>query len=163
MTQQPDQPGRRMSSRAPSAADAVFRRALRDMLTLLAALTALGTSVGAIVAGQPGIWGAVIGVGLALLFSGTTIVSMLVTTRASLQAFAAVVLGAWLGKVIVVIVVLTLIQDRHFYDKTVFAVVVLVGALGSAFLDYRAVTHGRVPYVEPGAQQADVRPGPEAS
>ncbi|PVU83649.1 hypothetical protein DDP54_12320 [Cellulomonas sp. WB94] len=137
-----------------SAAAAVFRRALRDMLVLLAALAVLGVGAGALVAGRPGVWGALIGVGLALVFSGTTIISMLVTARASVQQLAAVVLGAWLGKVLVVIVVLALIQDRDFYDKPVLAVVLLVGVVGSAVLDYRAVSRGRVPYVEPGVQQA---------
>jgi len=161
MTTEPDQPA--VSPVSRSAADAVFRRALRDMLMLLAALTVLGVGIGALVAGRPGVWGALIGVGLALVFSGTTIVSMLVTARASVQRLAAVVLGAWLGKVVVVIVVLALIQDRDFYDKPVLAVVLLIGVVGSAVLDYRAVSRGRVPYVEPGARQAAAGPGQDPS
>jgi len=161
MTTEPDQPA--MPPVPHSAADAVFRRALRDMLVLLAALAVLGVGIGALAAGRPGVWGALIGVGLALVFSGTTIVSMLVTARASVQRLAAVVLGAWLGKVLVVIVVLALIQDRDFYDKPVLAVVLLVGVVGSAVLDYRAVSRGRVPYVEPGVRQADTGPGHGAS
>ena len=161
MTTEPDQPA--MPPVPHSAADAVFRRALRDMLVLLAALAVLGVGIGALVAGRPGAWGALIGVGLALVFSGTTIVSMLVTARASVQRLAAVVLGAWLGKVLVVIVVLALIQDRDFYDKPVLAFVLLVGVVGSAVLDYRAVSRGRVPYVEPGVRQADTGPGHGAS
>ncbi|MGV8977692.1 MAG: hypothetical protein ACOH17_06590 [Cellulomonas sp.] len=146
------------STAPPSAADAVFRRALRDMLVLLAALAVLSIGVGGLVAGRAGVWGALIGVGLALVFSGTTVVSMLVTSRASAARLAAVVLGAWLAKVLVVIVVLALIQDRGFYDKPVLAVVLLVGVVGSAVLDYRAVSRGRVPYVEPGVRQADSGP-----
>jgi hypothetical protein len=161
MTTEPHQPA--VPPVPSSAADAVFRRALRDMFVLLAALAVLGVGIGALAAGRPGVWGALIGVGLALVFSGTTIVSMLVTARASLQRLAAVVLGAWLGKVLVVIVVLALIQDRDFYDKPVLAVVLLVGVVGSAVLDYRAVSRGRVPYVEPGVRQADTGPGHGAS
>lgn len=134
---------------AHSAADAVFRTALRDMLILLGLLTVLGVGIGALVAGMEGVWGALIGVGLALVFSGTTVVSMLRTSGSSPQTMAAVVMGAWLAKVIVVIVVLALIQDLDFYSKPVLAVVLLVGVLGSAYLDYRAVSRGRIPYVEP--------------
>ena len=72
MTTEPDQPA--VSPVSHSAADAVFRRALRDMLVLLAALAVLGVGIGALVAGRPGAWGALIGVGLALVFSGTTVV-----------------------------------------------------------------------------------------
>ncbi|NMM16558.1 MAG: hypothetical protein HHJ14_05275 [Cellulomonas sp.] len=156
MTTEPHQPA--VPPVPSSAAAAVFRRALRDVLVLLAALAVLGVGVGALAAGQPGVWGALVGVGLALVFSGTTIVSMLVTSRASGARLAAVVLGAWLGKVLVVIVVLALIQDRDFYDRPVLAVVLLVGVVGSAVLDYRAVSRGRVPYVEPGVRQADAGP-----
>lgn len=156
MTTEPRQPA--VPPVPSSAAAAVFRRALRDVLVLLAALAVLGVGVGALTAGRPGVWGALVGVGLALVFSGTTIVSMLVTSRASAARLAAVVLGAWLGKVLVVIVVLALIQDRDFYDRPVLAVVLLVGVVGSAVLDYRAVSRGRVPYVEPGVRQADSGP-----
>ena len=156
MTTEPHQPV--VPPVPSSAAAAVFRRALRDVLILLAALAVLGVGVGALAAGRPGVWGALVGVGLALVFSGTTIVSMLVTSRASAARLAAVVLGAWLGKVLVVIVVLAFIQDRDFYDRPVLAVVLLVGVVGSAVLDYRAVSRGRVPYVEPGVRQADAGP-----
>lgn len=139
-------PGRSSSS---AAADAVFRRALRDMLLLLAVLTVLGVGVGALVSGSAGVWGALIGVGLALVFSGTTVVSMLRTSGSSPQAMAGVVMGAWLGKVVVVIVVLAVLRGQTFYDRAVLAIVLIAGVLGSALLDYRAVTNGRVPYVEP--------------
>jgi hypothetical protein len=160
MTTEPDQPTSARPARpAPSAAaDAVFRHALRGMLVLLAALAVLGVGIGALVAGRRGVWGALIGIALALVFSGTTVVSMLVTAGSSLQKLAAVVMGAWLGKVVVVIVVLALLQDLDFYDKPVLAVVLLVGVVGSAFLDYRSVSRGRVPYVEPGAPRPDPRP-----
>ncbi|WP_315097259.1 hypothetical protein [uncultured Cellulomonas sp.] len=147
----PTDPSSAPARAARSAADQVFRTALRDMLVLLGALVVLGVGIGALVAGTKGVWGALIGVGLALVFSGTTVVSMLRTSGASPQKMAAVVMGAWLGKIIVVIVVLALITERDFYSKPVLAIVLLVGVLGSAYLDYRAVTRGRIPYVEPGA------------
>ncbi|AEE46930.1 hypothetical protein [Cellulomonas fimi] len=134
-----------------TAAEAVFRSALRDTLLLLGALTVLGVGIGALVAGMPGVWGALIGVGLALVFSGTTVVTMLLTVHSSPQKMAAVVMGAWLGKVVVVIVVLALLRDLTFYSKGVLAAVLAVGVLGSAYLDYRAVSRGRVPYVEPSS------------
>jgi len=141
-----------MTRTAPAdAARDVFRAALRDMLVLLAALAVLGVGIGYLVAGTPGVWGAVIGVGLALLFSGTTVLSMLRTARSTPTTMAAVVLGAWLGKFAVLIAVLAVLRGREFYSKEVLAVVLIVGVLGSAVLDYRAVRNGRVPYVTPAA------------
>ncbi|GEA89505.1 hypothetical protein [Cellulomonas cellasea] len=142
-------------STSSAAADAVFRRALRDMLLLLAVLSVLGVGIGALVAGSAGVWGALIGVGLALVFSGTTVVSMLRTSGSTPQAMAGVVMGAWLAKIVVVIVVLAVLRDLDFYDRTVLAIVLILGVLGSALLDYRAVANGRVPYVEPADRGPD--------
>ena len=97
------------------------------------------SGLGALLAGTPGVWGAVIGVGLALLFSGTTIVSMLVTSHKPATTMAAVVMGAWLGKVVVLIAVLALLRGEDFYHRGVLAAVLVVGVVGSALLDLRAV------------------------
>lgn len=139
------------TSPAPDATTAVFRRALRDTVLLLGVLAVLGIGVGALVAGLPGVWGALVGVGLALVFSGTTVVAMLRTLHSPPHTMAAVVMGTWLAKVLVVVVVLALIRDQDFYSRGVLAAVLALGVVGSAVLDYRAVANGRVPYVEPGA------------
>ena len=146
-----------MTSPEPGdAAREVFRTALRDMFVLLAVLSVLGVSIGFLMAGTAGLWGALIGVALALMFSGTTVLSMLRTAHSSATTMAAVVLGAWLAKFLVLIVVLALLRGQDFYSRTVLALVLVVGVLGSAVLDYRAVRNGRVPYVTPADQSASV-------
>ncbi|GAA2727197.1 hypothetical protein [Cellulomonas aerilata] len=140
--------------RSHDAVTSVFRTALRDMLVLLGALAVLGIGLGYAVAGMPGVWGALIGIGLALLFSGTTVASMLLTARAPATTMAAVVMGAWLAKVVVLIAVLALIRDEDFYHRGVLAAVLFAGVIGSALLDYRAVRVGRVPYVTPSGDAA---------
>ncbi len=125
------------------------------MLVLLGALLVIGTLVGWLVAGAAGVWGALVGVGLALVFSGTTIVAMLLTTRSTAQTMALVVMGTWLAKVAVVVVVLAILRGQDFYSPGVLAVTLMVGVLGSAYLDYRAVTRARLPYVEPAPRDAD--------
>lgn len=147
-----------------TAVDAVFRRALRDTLLFLGALTVLGVGLGALVAGPPGVWGALIGVGFALVFCGTTIVVMQRTAHAAPQAMAIAVMGSWLAKLVVVMVALALLRGQTFYDRVVLLVVVAVGTIGSALLDYRAVAAGHVPYVEPAqapAHQHEDGPGHE--
>jgi len=138
-------------TRRDTSAEDVFRTSLRTMLWLLGGLLVLGVPIGWLVAGSAGVWGALIGVGLALVFSGTTIVAMLRTAHSNAQVMAAVVMGTWLAKVIVVIVVLAILRDQDFYSRQVLAVVLLVGVLGSAYLDYRAVTRARIPYGDPSA------------
>lgn len=132
----------------------VLRRALRDMLVLVGVLAVVGIAAGAVVAGVPGVWGAVIGVLVALVFSGTTVVSMLRTTQSSAATTGAVILGAWLVKMIVLVALFAVLDDLDFYHRGVLVAVVLVGVLGSVYLDYRAVQRGRVPYVQPGERPA---------
>jgi len=133
----------------PDPAHDVFRASLRMMGWLLVSLSVLGLGAGYAFARGPGVWAALMGVAVAALFSGTTIVSMLRTTRSSPTTMAAVVLGAWLGKILVLMVVLATISDRDFYNRVVFGAVLFAGVVGSALLDYRAVVGGRVPYVTP--------------
>ncbi|MEV7974333.1 hypothetical protein [Cellulomonas sp. NPDC089187] len=133
---------------APQTAP-VYRTALRHTLLLSAVLVVVGGGIGLAVSGTPGLWGALIGAGLALLFSGATPLSMLVTAGSTIQRMTAVVMGTWLVKVIVVIGVLVVLRGLDFYDSTVFGIVLLAGVAASAFLDYRAVVGTRVPYISP--------------
>ncbi|GGC12005.1 hypothetical protein [Cellulomonas carbonis] len=148
----PDQPALAGEARpSGGAVHAVFRRALRDMLVLVAAVAVLGVGIGYALEGVPGVWGALIGAGVALVFSGTTVLSMLRTADASATTTGAVILGAWLVKMLLLVVLFAVLDDLTFYDREVLVVVVLAGVLGSVYLDYRAVRTGRVPYVEPAA------------
>lgn len=147
-----EQPVEQTIGQHGQAVRAVFRTALRDVLVLLGALTVLGVAIGALVSGLPGVWGALLGVGVALLFSATTVWAMLRTVDASPSTTAGVVMGSWLVKMVVLIVILVVLRGMDFYDRWVFAAVLLVGVIGSAVLDYRAVSRGRIPYVEPGAR-----------
>jgi hypothetical protein len=147
-----------MTETRTDAARNVFRTALRDMLLLLAVLAVLGIGLGALLAGTPGVWGAAIGVGLALLFSGTTIASMLLTSHKPATTMAAVVMGAWLAKVVVLIAVLAVLRGEDFYHRGVLAAVLVVGVVGSALLDLRAVRGGRVPYVIPSEPEGPRHP-----
>lgn len=142
------QPG----SESTAAERAVLRAAGRDGLILVAGLAVLGSVVGYLVAGLPGVWGALVGAALAGLFCGATVVSMMLTVGKGAAATGAVVMGGWLVKMAVLIAVLAVLSRQDFYDRWVLMIVVMVGAIGSALLDYRAVKDGRVPYVQPDAR-----------
>lgn len=145
----PATPGGHAPTPGAAAVRAVLRRALRDMLVLVAVVAVGGSVVGWLLEGTPGLWGALIGAAVALVFSGTTVLSMLRTADSSAATTGMVILGAWLLKMIVLVVVLAVLDGMTFYDREVLVVVVLVAVLGSVYLDYRAVATGRVPYVEP--------------
>ena len=128
---------------------AVLRTAGRDGLILVAGLAVLGSVVGYLIGGMPGVWGALVGAALAGLFCGATVVSMMLTVGKGAAATGAVVMGGWLVKMVILIAVLAVLSRQDFYDRWVLMVVVMIGAVGSAVLDYRAVKDGRIPYVQP--------------
>jgi hypothetical protein len=47
------------------------------------------------------------------------------------------------------IIVIASIRNEEFYNKPIFAVILLIGAIGSAALDILAVSKVRQPYVTP--------------
>jgi hypothetical protein len=112
-------------------------------------LLAVAVPIGWAVAGVPGVWGAVLGVLVPVLFLGITAAVALVTARLSTSTLGAAVLGSWLLKIAVLIVVLVALDGRDFYDRGVFFVVFLVGTAGFLVVEALVVVRTKVPYVEP--------------
>jgi hypothetical protein len=137
---------------APTALVAPMRRMLR--VGTIAALVALPASalVGWLLGGAPGAWGALIGMGLAVAFFGVTVAVALATARMDPTRLGIWVLGSWLVKMVLLIVVLALLRDADFYSRPALFAALLVGTAGSLLLEARIVTSTRVPYVEPGPQ-----------
>jgi hypothetical protein len=131
-----------------AAAKQSFRLALRDMIVLLVVLLVVGVVVGALVAGAQGVWGALLGVALALVFSGTTVLSVLRTADDPPARAVAVIMALWLAKIVVVFVALAVLSRFDFYSRPVLGIVLLVGVLGSAYLDLRAVQRTRAVYTD---------------
>jgi len=133
----------------PDAADELFRSALRWVLLFLSSLAVVSTVVGALVSGWAGVWGALLGVAIAVVFSGTTVWSMWYTSRVSPTAMVAVVAGSWALKIVVLFVATAVLHGMDFYTPGVLVVVILVGVLGSLVIDLVSFQRARVPYVGP--------------
>jgi hypothetical protein len=125
-----------------------MRRVLR--IGLIASLVALPIAVliGYLVAGASGAWGAAIGMGIAIGFFTITVGIALVTAGMDATALGASVLGSWLVKMILLLVVLALLRDADFYSRPVLFVSLLVGTIGTLVLEALVVTRTRVPYTE---------------
>ncbi|WP_402466554.1 hypothetical protein [Isoptericola aurantiacus] len=145
--QQPDGPG--PDDESTAAERVILRTALRDMLVLVGGLLVLGCAVGALVDGMAGVWGALVGATLAAFFCATTIWSMMRTIGANPVKMFALIMGTWMAKIVVLVVVLALLKQADFYNAYVLVAVLALGVAGSALLDYRAVKNTRMPYVQP--------------
>lgn len=135
----------------PHVTKEIFASALRATLIMLVVLTVVGIGVGALVAGLPGVWAALLGVAVTLIFSGTTIASMLYTADKGPNVTMAMLLGGWIAKMLVLVILLAILGQMDFYHHMIFAVIVMIGVVGSAALDMLSVVRGRQPYVNPGA------------
>ena len=141
----------------------VFRRALRDVLLFTGGLVVVGSLVGWLVAGVPGLWAGLLGGAVSLLVAGTTVATMLLTAGSDLGRVGAVALAAWVVKAAILIGAFVALRGSELVDRPLFSLVVVAGVLGSLALDYRAVARGRVPYVDPsggsGGSPADPTAG----
>ncbi|ROQ41291.1 hypothetical protein EDF46_0667 [Frondihabitans sp. PhB188] len=116
-------------------------------------IAVVGSVIGGIAAGSHGVAGALIGTALALVFTGLTAVSILLGLRASggsliSGAFFGIVLGGWLLKFIIFLVLVVLLKDQTWVNTVVLFVCIVAGVLGSLVVDVVVVMRSRVPYVD---------------
>lgn len=115
----------------------------------LLALAVVGSGLAYLLAGIPGVWGALIGAALGGLFILATAGSILVGAKTSATNLAMIVLGGWLLKLIFLVVALAVLRNYYFYNRVaLFAVVcgAVAVVLGSEVM---AVLKTKVTYVQP--------------
>ncbi|WP_080795410.1 hypothetical protein [Corynebacterium pacaense] len=95
----------------------------------------------------PGIWGVLIGAAIGGGFVLLTALSVLLTSNTTVSTTGAVVLGSWLLKIVVLLVVLFLIQDMEFYDRTALFVTVVLALVVVLGTEVWGVITSRVTYV----------------
>ncbi|MFD1507437.1 hypothetical protein FE374_13415 [Georgenia yuyongxinii] len=122
---------------------------LRNLTVLVLGLAIVGSGVGYLVAGMPGVWGALMAAGIAALFMIGTVIAMLVTADKPIQIASAAGVGGWLVKMVIMFGVLVLVRGRDFYSPGTFFVVLVLALIGSFAIEATAVLKARVPNVEP--------------
>lgn len=96
---------------------------------------------------MPGVWGALIGSVIGGAFVLLTVVSVLVTSRTNPQTTMAVVMGTWLVKIVVVLLVLVALKNMHFFDHVALAVTVIVALVVGLISETWGVLTARVTYI----------------
>lgn len=135
----------------------IMQTVLRWSIFLTIAVAVLGGIVGWFVAGWSGVWSAVIAAGVVLLFTAVTAVSIIFAAKMPSTYFMAVILGAWLLKLVAFIGVLAIVRAFDFTHDWMLWGTMLVALVGALAIDVVVVLRSRQPYV------SDVElPGPEA-
>jgi len=120
---------------------------------LAVAIAVVGSIVGFLVDGSVGLVSALIGAAMAFLFLGVTAGSILLANRIAHSDFLnplffVTVLGGWLLKFAVFLVLLILLKDQPWINNVVLLLTVIVGVVGSLVVDVVVIARSRQPYVD---------------
>ncbi|MDJ1369877.1 hypothetical protein [Gulosibacter molinativorax] len=134
----------------------IMRKVLRWSLILMIAVAVVGGIVGWFVAGWSGVWSAVVAAAVVLLFTAVTAISIIFAAKLPSTYFMAVILGAWLLKLIAFVGVLAVVRAFDFTHDWMLWSTMLVALVGALAIDVVVVLRSRQPYVS----EVDL-PGPE--
>lgn len=126
-----------------------LRRAIRMGAVALAAVILVSLALWGVIAGISGIWAVLIGGAIGGGFVLLTVLSTLVTSGTSPATTGAVVLGSWLVKIIVLIVVLWAIKDLQFYHRIAMVVTTIAALVVVLTAEVWAVMTTKVTTINP--------------
>lgn len=95
----------------------------------------------------PGIWGVLLGGAIGGGFVLATALSVFATARTDVMITGVVVLGSWLLKIVVLLVIFSVLKDMTFYDRPAFGVTVIAVTLVTIVVEAYGVITSRVTYV----------------
>ena len=147
-----------MTDARPESADRtptsnpVLRRALAWGGVLAAVVLVVSGILGFVFAGTEGLVSALIGTLMAVVFMGITAASILLANRFDssdvfVGVFFGIVLGGWLLKFIVFIVLVVVLRDAPWLNPTVLFLSLVAGVIASLVVDVLVVAKSRIPYV----------------
>jgi hypothetical protein len=125
----------------------VLAKVLKLGSLLIGSIAIIGSAIGFLAAGLPGLLGAVAGSGIALLFVTLTALSVLFGSKLSLGGFYAVVLGGWLLKMVLFMFGVALLSRIEGLNGVALFVTLVASILGSLAVDGYVVTTSKIPVV----------------
>jgi hypothetical protein len=135
--------------------DAPLKAALRYGVIGLIVLIVLSVAIATAVAGLPGLWGALIGAAIGGGFILTTAAVVLFGAKLPPSTAGLVMLATWVGKMLVALIVIGVLQRFDFYDR----IALFLTVVGSLLIVLGAETYGvlrqKVPYVTVPTDRSD--------
>ena len=131
-----------------SSSTQVFAKALKLSALLVVSVAVICSIIGFLVVGIDGLWTALIGSAIALVFTSLTVLSVLFGARLPLGGFYGLVLGGWLLKIVLFALLMAALQRMDFiHGPTLFFAIVL-SVLGSLSIDSWVVLRSRIPTID---------------
>lgn len=132
----------------PNSTAQLFAQVLKFSALLIGSIALIGGITAWMIAGVAGLISALIGAAMALVFTSMTAISVWLGGRLSLGGFFGAVLGGWIVKLVLFIVLVATLKGATFIVGPILFVCVVVSVLGSLALDAIAVSRSRIPTVE---------------
>jgi len=139
-------PPKAQSKPQPSSVP-ILKRTLLFGFLYAAAIAVVGGGVAWLVVGPIGALSVVIGAVMAGVFLGITAASILVAIKYDIVAFFAIVLGAWLLKFVLFLVLAIALRDQPWINTTSLFLALIAGVIGSLVVDVVVVMKTRMPYI----------------
>ena len=122
---------------------------LRRSALLTAPVALLMIVLGAILGGTKGLLGAVIGVGLVIVFFGISVLVVGRASKVSPQAMMAAAVGTFLVKILVLIILLGTFQNSTAFNSKWFGLTVIVCVVAYSAAQMVSAMRLKMLYVEP--------------
>lgn len=140
------------TSTSPVTSTPILRRTLLWSAAATAILAVIGAILGLTLAGTPGLVSALAGIILAAIFLAITGISILIANRwygdaLYVPIFFGAVLGGWLLKFVLFLVVLFVLRGQDWIHPLVFFIAVVVSILVTLVIDVVVLTRSRLPHV----------------
>ncbi|MEY4349769.1 MAG: hypothetical protein RL719_1066 [Actinomycetota bacterium] len=126
----------------------LFRTVLIQGAILTVAIAIVGGLVAFLAVGMPGLISALIGSAIALTFTSLTAIAVWVGGKLPLGGFYGLVLGGWLAKVIVFVLILSALNRVDGLNRPTIFFTIVASVLGGLAIDAVAVLRSRVPVVQ---------------
>ena len=144
----------------------ILKRILAHGGILAIAIAIVGSVIGFMVAGAVGLVSALIGTVMSVVFLGITAASIVLATKVAKGdllsvAFFGIVMGAWLLKLVVFIVLIVLLKDQPWIQTQVLFLTAVVAVIGTLVVDVVVIARSRLPYVSDISLPAEASAAPD--
>ena len=144
----------------------ILKRILAYGGILAIAIAIVGSVIGFMVAGAVGLVSALIGTVMSVVFLSITAASIVLATKVAKGdllsvAFFGIVMGAWLLKLVVFIVLIVLFKDQPWIQTQVLFLTAVVAVIGTLVVDVVVIARSRLPYVSDISLPAEASAAPD--
>jgi hypothetical protein len=119
---------------------------------LAIAIAVIGGGLGLLFDGNRGLISALVGTAMSIVFLGITAASILFANRwfgtdLFVPIFFGIVMGGWLVKFVLFMVLAVLLKDQPWINPTVLFLSIIAGVIAALTVDVIIVSKSRMPYV----------------